>query len=220
MPNPLAIDRTRKTLAELEAPIARAIAAARTRDIDEQQVAVARLCRPRDQAARRAGPGGLRRDRRRALPGAGSGVRRHVASEIGRLMRDFGAEHGLSSADLPSEETQAFAREALAEERVRAIGRAVAQARGPQRLPARRDAGAGARRRARRSPRARSRRTPSASTATTSWCPRRSSSKMAELGYFGLVGPRAVRRRRDGQRRHDASPPRSCRAARSRPRAR
>ena len=37
-------------------------------------------------------------------------------------------------------------------------------------------------------------RTPSASTATTSWCPRRSSAKMAELGYFGLSVPEAVRR--------------------------
>jgi (2S)-methylsuccinyl-CoA dehydrogenase len=54
---------------------------------------------------------------------------------VSRLVRDFGAEHGLSTADLPSEETQAFAREALAEERVRAIGRAVAAQRGRNDCP-------------------------------------------------------------------------------------
>jgi (2S)-methylsuccinyl-CoA dehydrogenase len=135
LPNPLAIDRTRKTLAELQAPIARAIAAARTRDIDEQQVAVARLSdlatklrAAQDLAAYAETAGELYREQAAVFTGS-------VASEICRLIRDFGAEHGLSNADLPGEEVQAFTREALAEERVRAIGRAVAAARGRNDCP-------------------------------------------------------------------------------------
>ena len=135
MPNPLSIDRTRKTLSELEPPLARAFAAARTRDIDEQQVAVARLAdvatklRAAQDLAAWAGPAG-EPYREQAAVFAGQ-----VVSEISRLVRDHGAEHGLSAADLPSDETQAFAREALAEERVRAIGRAVAAQRGRNDCP-------------------------------------------------------------------------------------
>ncbi len=135
MPNPLSIDRTRKALAELQAPLARAIAAARTRDIDEQQVAVARLSdlatklrAAQDLAAYAEGAGELYREEAAVFAG-------HVVSEVGRLVRDFGPEHGLSNADLPGEELAAFAREALAEERVRAIGRAVASARGRNDCP-------------------------------------------------------------------------------------
>ena len=75
MSTPLAPDRTRKALAALEAPLARAIASARTRDIDEQQVAVARLAdvatklrAAQDLAAYAATAGG-------DLPGAGGGLR-------------------------------------------------------------------------------------------------------------------------------------------------
>ncbi len=135
MPNPLRIDRTRKTLAALEAPLARAIAAARTRDVDEQQVAIARLADvatklrgAQDLAAWAADAGELYREQAAVFAGS-------VASEVSRLVRDFGPEHGLSAADLPSEETEAFAREALAEERVRAIGRAVAAQRGRNDCP-------------------------------------------------------------------------------------
>jgi (2S)-methylsuccinyl-CoA dehydrogenase len=135
VPNPLAIDRTRKALAELETPLARAFAAARTRDIDEQQVAVARLAdvatkqrAAQELAAWAESAGELYREQAAVFAGS-------VVSEVSRLVRDFGAEHGLSTADLPSEETQAFAREALAEERVRAIGRAVAAQRGRNDCP-------------------------------------------------------------------------------------
>jgi len=127
---PLALDRTNKALASLEAPLARAIASARTRDIDEQQVAVARLAdlatklrAAQDLAAYAATAGALYREQAAVFTG-------HVTAEVARLVRDHGAEHGLTMADLPSDETQTFAREAQAEERVRAIGRAVAQARG------------------------------------------------------------------------------------------
>jgi len=135
LPNPLGIDRTRKVLAELQAPLARAIAAARTRDIDEQQVAVARLSdvatklrAAQDLAAYAEDAGELYREQAAVFAGS-------VASEIARLVRDFGPEHGLTPADLPGEEVAAFAREALAEERVRAIGRAVAAARGRNDCP-------------------------------------------------------------------------------------
>jgi (2S)-methylsuccinyl-CoA dehydrogenase len=130
VPTPLALDRTRKALAALEAPIARAIASARTRDIDEQQVAVARLAdlatklrAAQDLAAYAATAGAIYQEQAAVFAG-------HVVSEVSRLVRDFGEEHGLTAADLPSEETQAFAREAQAEERVREIGSAVARTRG------------------------------------------------------------------------------------------
>jgi len=135
VPNPLGIDRTRKTLSELAAPIARAIAGARTRDIDEQQVAVARLAdvatklrAAEDLASWAESAGELYREQAAVFAAA-------VASEVSRLVRDHGAEHGLSAADLPGEEAQAFAREGLAEERVRAIGRAVAAQRGRNDCP-------------------------------------------------------------------------------------
>ncbi len=135
MPNPLGIDRTRKTLAALEAPLARAFAGARTRDIDEQQVAVARLAdvatklRAAQELAAWAESAG-ESYREQAAVFAGS-----VASDVARLVRDHGTEHGLSAADLPSEETQAFVCEALAEERVRAIGRGIAAQRGRNDCP-------------------------------------------------------------------------------------
>ena len=135
MPNPLSIERTRKTLAELQAPLGRAFAAARTRDIDEQQVAIARLAdlatklrAAQDLAAWAESAGELYREQAAVFAGS-------VVSEVSRLVRDFGPEHGLGAADLPSEETQAFAREALADERVRAIGRAVAAQRGRNDCP-------------------------------------------------------------------------------------
>jgi len=135
VPNPLGIDRTRKTLAELQAPLGRAIAAARTRDIDEQQVAVARLAdvatrlrAAQDLAAWAESAGGIYREQAAVFAG-------QVVSDVSRLVRDHGPEHGLTAADLPSEESQAFAREALSEERVRAIGRAVAAQRGRNDCP-------------------------------------------------------------------------------------
>jgi len=130
VPTPLSLDRTRKALAALEAPIARAIASARARDVDEQQVAVARLAdlatklrAAQDLAAYAATAGAIYQEQAAVFAG-------HVASEVARLVRDNGGEHGLGASDLPGDETQTFAREALADERVRAIGRAVAQSKG------------------------------------------------------------------------------------------
>ncbi len=135
MPNPLSSDRTRKTLAELEAPLARAFAGARTRDIDEQQVAVARLAdvatklrAAQELATWAESAGEIYREQAAVFAGS-------VASDVARLVRDHGAEHGLSAGDLPSDETQDFAREALAEARVRAIGRAIAAQRGRNDCP-------------------------------------------------------------------------------------
>ena len=87
---PLALDRTHKALASLEAPIARAIASARTRDIDEQQVAVARLTEiatklraAQDLATYAATAGAIYQEQAAVFAG-------YVTSEVGRLVRDFG----------------------------------------------------------------------------------------------------------------------------------
>ena len=69
--------------------------------------------------------------------------------------------------------------------------RTASQTRGRNDWPLDETARAGARRRCASSPSRRSRPQPSASTATTSSCPSRSSAKMAELGYFGLVDARS-----------------------------
>ena len=188
MPNPLGIDRTRKILSELQAPLARAFAAARTRDIDLQQVAVARLSdvatklrAAQELAAWAESAGDLYREQAAVFAG-------FVASEISRMVRDFGPEHGLSQADLPSEETQSFAREALAEERARAIGRAVAAQRGRNDCPLdetlvlTRDA-ARAFAESEVAPRAEH------IHRTDALVPEEFIEKMAELGYFGLSIP-------------------------------
>jgi (2S)-methylsuccinyl-CoA dehydrogenase len=185
---PLSIDRTQKTLAELSAPIARAIAAARTRDIDEQQVAIARLAdiatrlrAAQDLASWAASAGPLYCEQAAVFAG-------QVAAEIGRLVRDHGAEHGLTASDVPGEEVQAFTREALAEERLRAIGRAVAATRGRNDCPLdetlvlTRDAARGF---------AESEVAPHAEHIhrNDELVPQAFIDKMAELGYFGLSVP-------------------------------
>ena len=201
LPNPLGIDRTRKTLAELQAPLARAIAAARTRDIDEQQVAVARLSdlatklRAAQDLAAYAGDG------RRALPRAGGGVRRQ------RRLRGRPADPGLRPRARAVERGPAGRRGAGLRARGarRGAGARDRPRRGrgarAQRLPARRDARPDARRRAL----VRGDRGRAARRAHPPQRRDRARGVHREDGRARLlraVDPRAVRRRRDGQRRH------------------
>ncbi|MEE2704001.1 MAG: acyl-CoA dehydrogenase family protein [Myxococcota bacterium] len=114
----------------LDLRLNKAIAFAREREIDEQQVAVERLAalatrlragRDLLEYARDAGP--IYREQATVFVGG-------VASDLDRLIRDSGPEHGLSDDDLPDESVSAFVRDALNERRVRAIGSEVARQRG------------------------------------------------------------------------------------------
>jgi (2S)-methylsuccinyl-CoA dehydrogenase len=133
-PAPIPPQAVEKALGALDAAVARAIEHARGRDIDEQQVAIERLA---DVATRLRAAHDLLEYAR----GAGAGYLEQaavfagrVAAAVGRLVRDHGPEHGLDDADLPAD-TVGFVREALREDRVRAIGRAVAAARGRNDCP-------------------------------------------------------------------------------------
>ena len=188
MSTPLAPDRTRNALAALELPLAHAVAHARTREIDEQQVAIARLVdvatklrAAQDLAAYAATAGAIYQEQSAVFAG-------HVAAEVERLVHAHGAEHGLTRADLPGEETQSFAREAQADLRVRAIGRAVAQQRGRNDCPL--DETLVLARDAARSF-AESEVAPHAERIhrNDELVPEAFLEKMAELGYFGLSVP-------------------------------
>jgi (2S)-methylsuccinyl-CoA dehydrogenase len=126
---------TERALERLARPVARAIAHARGRDIDEQQVAVARLAdlatklrAAQDLLAHAQQHGGVYSEQAAVYAG-------HVAAAVSELARLHGPEHGLDESDLPSAEDDAFAREALREDRVRAIGREVARTRGQNHWP-------------------------------------------------------------------------------------
>jgi (2S)-methylsuccinyl-CoA dehydrogenase len=113
-----------------------------------------------------------------------------VASATLRLARDHGPEHGLDESDLPGDELRPFVREALREDRVRAIGRAVVERRGRNDCPLdevlelTRDAVRGF---------AESEIAPHAERIhrNDETVPEAFIEKMAELGYFGLSIPEA-----------------------------
>ena len=113
-----------------ERVLGRAVENARGREIDEQQVAVARLAdratehrAARDLLARAEAAGGVYA--RQAVAWAG-----HVVARIGRLASDHAPDHGLDPGDGLDPAAQRFAREALAERRLCEIGEAVARERG------------------------------------------------------------------------------------------
>jgi (2S)-methylsuccinyl-CoA dehydrogenase len=127
---PLPPEEVEKALGRVEVVLSRAIKHARTREIDAQQVAVERLAdlATRLRAARdlldysrEAGPS----YREEATVFAGD-----VVARMARLVRENGPEHGIEEIELPADETVPFVREALREDRVRAIGRGVAERRG------------------------------------------------------------------------------------------
>ncbi len=128
-------DSLAKILDALDALWARAIAHARTRDVDEQQVAVERLA---DVATRLRAARDLHEYAREA--GAPHGecatiFAGETAALVERVVRDYGPEHGLDEGDLPGPSLRSFVRDALREDRVRALGRAVAERRGRNDCP-------------------------------------------------------------------------------------
>ncbi len=122
---PLPPEETEKKLGLAEAVLAKAAKHAAGREIDDQQVAVERLAdlatrlraaRELLEYARDAGPATMEQ----ATVFAGD-----VVSGAARLVREHAPEHGLEESDLP-DEVIPFLREAVREDRVRAIGMKVA----------------------------------------------------------------------------------------------
>ena len=135
MPDPIPPKVTERALDELDSRMERAIDHARGRDIDEQQVVVARLA---DLATRlRAARDLLRYSHRAGLPYQEQAAvfAAETGAWVGRLIREHGADHGLTEADLPGAESERFFREASDERRIRAIGRQVAEVRGRNDCP-------------------------------------------------------------------------------------
>ncbi len=133
MRSPLPPKDTGAALDALAPVLDKAIEHSAGRDIDEQQVAVARLAdlatelrAARDLLAYATGAGEL--DQEKAAVFAGL-----LASHVVTLVRDHANEHGLDDADQPG--VRDFIRAALDEGRVRAIGKAVADARGVNDCP-------------------------------------------------------------------------------------
>ncbi len=190
MSDPLPLESVEKVFASLESVLSRAVAHARGREIDEQQVAVARLAdaatglraaRELADYAREAGP--LVREQAAVFAG-------EVAAAFERLARDHGPEHGLEESDLPVDDLRRFVRAALREDRVRAIGRTTAERRGRNDAPLEellaltRDAVRAF---------AESEIAPHAERIhrTDETIPEAFIEKMSELGYFGLSIPEA-----------------------------
>ncbi len=134
-PTAIPPEEMEKALASVEAVLAKAMAHASARDIDDQQVAVERLA---DAATRLRAARDLLEYAREA---GGDYLEQtavfagELASSTTRLVHDFGPEHGLEESDLPSDELSSFIREAVREDRVRAIGRSVAERRGRNDCP-------------------------------------------------------------------------------------
>ena len=133
MRSPLLPKDTEAALDALAPVLDKAIAHASGRDIDEQQVAVARLAdlatelrAARDLLVYATGAGELEQEEAAVFAGL-------LASRVVSLVRDYADDHGLDDTDLP--EVRDFTRAALAEGRLRAIGKAVADARGVNDCP-------------------------------------------------------------------------------------
>ncbi len=127
---PIPAKDTLRAIDAVQRVVDRAVAHAAGTDIDDQQVAVARLAdlatklrAARDLLVLAEYAADLEREQAAVFAGA-------VASEISRMATDHGRDHGLTEADLPGAELSAFVRAALDESRVRSIGRTVAAARG------------------------------------------------------------------------------------------
>ena len=135
MQGPLSPKDTEAALEALAPVLAKAAEHSRGRDIDEQQVAVARLAdlatelrAARDLLAYSRDAGELYQEQAAVFAGL-------FASKLSALVHDSGPEHGLDDADLPGDAVRDFTRLALDEGRIRAIGRAVAAARGVNDCP-------------------------------------------------------------------------------------
>jgi (2S)-methylsuccinyl-CoA dehydrogenase len=124
-----------KALDQVAAIVTRAIRHAAGRDIDEQQVAVERIAdlatklrAARDLLAYAGVAGPPYHEPAVAFAG-------EVASRARDLVVDHGDEHGLAESDAPGPEVAAFVRDALREDRIRAIGRQTAAQRGRNDCP-------------------------------------------------------------------------------------
>jgi (2S)-methylsuccinyl-CoA dehydrogenase len=124
-----------RALEQVEAIVSRATRHAAGRDIDAQQVAVQRIAdlatklrAARDLAAYSIEAGPSYQEPAAVFAGL-------VASEARHLVLDHAGEHGLDESDLPGPEVGAFVRDALREDRIRAIGRETAAQRGRNDCP-------------------------------------------------------------------------------------
>ena len=129
MSKPVSPDDTDRALDQLDAVIQKAIAHARGREIDEQQVALARLAdlatelrAARDLLAYAREAGEVYREQAAVFTG-------QLVGKVTAMACEHGASHGLEPGDVPPE-AAAYARVALDEERVRALGRIIAEQRG------------------------------------------------------------------------------------------
>ncbi|MCP4007810.1 MAG: acyl-CoA/acyl-ACP dehydrogenase [bacterium] len=130
MSSPIPIADTQEILNELDGIIGKAISFASGRDIDTQQVAVARLAdlatelRAAKELLSFASNAGEPFGEQAAVYAG------HVASKVRALAQNSGPEHGLTADDAPGKSVAEFIQSALAEERVRTIGREIAIQRG------------------------------------------------------------------------------------------
>jgi (2S)-methylsuccinyl-CoA dehydrogenase len=124
-----------RALEQVEAIVKRAIGHAAGRDIDAQQVAVQRIA---DLATKLRAARDLLAYASEAGPSYGEPAAvfaGQVACHARDLVLDHADEHGLGESDLPGPEVAAFVREALREDRIRAIGRETAAQRGRNDCP-------------------------------------------------------------------------------------
>ena len=123
----ISVRETQAVLDALDRLLEKSISSARRRDVDEQQVAVARLAdlatklrAARDLIGYVAGPGEAYREEATVFAG-------QVAEEMCNLARDYPSEHGLDASDAPDARVQDYVRAALSETRLRSIGSRVAE---------------------------------------------------------------------------------------------
>jgi (2S)-methylsuccinyl-CoA dehydrogenase len=135
LPSPIPPKDTEQALDRVASILDKAVAHARGRDIDEQQVEVARLAdvatklrAARDLVAYATEAGEIYREQAAVFAG-------ELCGEIGAMVRVHGPEHGLTPDDAPDADVERFTRDAVSQERVRAIGRAVAEQRGRNDCP-------------------------------------------------------------------------------------
>ncbi|MFQ5513577.1 MAG: acyl-CoA dehydrogenase family protein [Myxococcota bacterium] len=135
MQSPIPLKTTQATLDTLDTIMARTIDAARDRPIDDQQVVVSRIA---DLATRLRAA----RDLLEYAAEAGSAFEEKAgifaaaaAQQIVEMVRVHGPEHGIEDVNWIGPELESFAREGLAEARLRALGRQVAERRGRNDCP-------------------------------------------------------------------------------------
>ena len=125
-PDPIPSEAVEKALDQLDAVCAKAIEAAGRRDIDEQQAAIERLA---DVSTRLRAARDLlaySREAREFCAEESAVFAATVASAVSKLAVEHGDEHGLEPDDLPADALSTFVRAALRDDRLRALGRAVA----------------------------------------------------------------------------------------------